>query len=357
MKFIAFYLPQFHEIPENNDAWGNGFTEWVNVKKSKPLFWGHNQPRIPLNNNYYNLLDRSTLKWQTRLANRYKVDGFALYHYWFNGRLVLEKPVRIIAENPDLKIEYCFAWANESWTKTWHGAGGDKEVLIQQTYGGEEEWEKHYQYFLTYFKDDRYLKKNGKPILIIYKLQNISRFNDMLKYWKRRAIEDGFNGLYIIAMRTAKSYAHLSKWVDGTVDFEPNNTKYARLSTSQKKFKPREKSRFLWNRFMMRDMCYSEINYQMLAKKHNKNEFRTVYVDYDDTPRRGYNGIFTKGSTPRRFEYFLKRNIQISKKEKNDLLFINAWNEWGEGNYLEPDKKNKYAYLNAILRTRNEMKI
>ncbi len=153
MKYLAMYLPQYHEIPENNDAWGKGFTEWVNVKKAVPQFEGHNQPRVPLNNNYYSLLDKETLTWQASMAQNYGVFGFCFYHYWFEGRMVLEKPVKILRDNEDIKLNYCFAWANESWTKTWHGAGGEKEILIPQTYGREDEWEKHYDYFRTFFTD------------------------------------------------------------------------------------------------------------------------------------------------------------------------------------------------------------
>ena len=135
MKLIAFYLPQFHEIPENNDAWGNGFTEWVNVKKAGRIFEGQRQPREPLYDNYYNLLDRNTMRWQAGLADEAGIYGFCFYHYWFHGRLVLEKPVSNLLSDKTLNLRYCFSWANEPWTKTWHGAGGEKEILIPQTYG------------------------------------------------------------------------------------------------------------------------------------------------------------------------------------------------------------------------------
>ena len=143
MKLVAMYLPQFHEIPENNDAWGNGFTEWVNVKKAKPLFLGHHQPRVPLHNNYYNLLECGVMERQAG------IDGFCFYHYWFGGRMVLEKPVEMFLHNKKMDFHYCFSWANEPWTKTWHGAGGNKEILIPQTYGGEEEWKKHFTISLS----------------------------------------------------------------------------------------------------------------------------------------------------------------------------------------------------------------
>lgn len=327
MKKIAFYLPQFHEIPENNDAWGNGFTEWTNVKKAVPRFEGHYQPRIPMNNNYYNLLETDTLKWQAGLADRFGIDGLCFYHYWFNGRLVLEKPVDILHENKEINISYCFAWANEPWTKTWHGASGNKEILIPQTYGGKEEWEKHFNYFIKYFKDERYIKFNGAPVLLIYRLQNIIKYNDCIRYWKRRAVEEGFPGIHIVVMKIGLSHVYMSKWVDATVDFEPNNTKY-----------------FL----KAEEMDYREINEAMITIPHKPDEYRTAFVDYDDTPRRGSRGIVTKNASPELFAKYFKKIYQLAKEEKSPFLFINAWNEWGEGNYLEPDEKNKYLYLKAV---------
>lgn len=150
MKILAFYLPQFHEIPENNRAWGKGFTEWTNVKKAKPLFRGHNQPRVPINDNY-NLLKKGVIQWQARLAKKYGIGGFCFYHYWFNGKMVLEKPMEMFLEDKGIDLSYCISWANEAWTKTWHGAGGDKEVLIRQCYGDINEWKEHYNYLRQFF--------------------------------------------------------------------------------------------------------------------------------------------------------------------------------------------------------------
>ncbi len=347
MKLLSFYLPQFHEIPENNDAWGHGFTEWTNVKKSKPLYWGHYQPRKPLNNNYYNLLDDGVLKWQASLAEKYGVSGFCFYHYWFNGRLVLEKPVELLRKNNEIKLNYCFAWANEPWTKTWHGAGGNKEILIPQTYGREEEWRAHYEYFRPYFKDERYIKEGNRPMLLVYKLQNIPAFNDMIRYWNRLAKEDGFEGMFVVSMNTGRDYTYKSKWVDATVDFEPNKTK-AMLLSMPSSLQMKENGGGLWNRLAVKAIYYTLLNEQMLKIPHKKNQFRTVFVNYDDSPRRGKSAVVTKGATPARFEKYLKKTLLRSIQEKNEYVFINAWNEWGEGNYLEPDQKFKYVYLEAV---------
>lgn len=333
IKLIAHYLPQFHEIPENNNAWGKGFTEWVNVRKARIIFEGQNQPREPLNDNYYNLLDDSVMQWQAEIANEAGIYGFCFYHYWFEGRLVLEKPVLRLLSDPSIKIHYCFAWANEPWTKTWHGAGGEREILIPQTYGREEDWEQHCQYFLPYFRDDRYIKVDGSPMLLIYRLRNIPEFNQMIRYWNKRAVEEGFEGIYIVSMNVGREHSSMSRWVNASVDFEPNTSKYELYKVS--------------------DMGGSVLDYdkicrKMLEKQHCKGYFRTMFADYDDTPRRGKRGIYTVNASPEKFGRYLSEALALSMKEGNEYVFLNAWNEWGEGNYLEPDKRWQYAYLKEM---------
>lgn len=346
MKVIALYLPQFHEIPENNDAWGNGFTEWTNVKKSRPLYAGHRQPRIPLGGNYYQLLEDGVLEWQASLAKRGGVSGFAFYHYWFNGRMVLEGPAERLLAHPEIDLPFCFSWANESWTKTWHGAGGAKEILIAQTYGGKEEWERHYQYFRPFFLDPRYIKEQNRPMVLICHLKDIPQFNQMIQYWNERAKGDGFDGIFLLTMTGTREHVNKSRWVDGSVDFEPNFTKSKKLNEPHK-IKPKDDAWFR-NYFAVKRINYDRLNREMLAQPHEKNHFRTVFVDYDDSPRRKYNAVVTIGSTPQKFEKYLKKAMELNRLEGNEYIFINAWNEWGEGNYLEPDETYRYAYLDAV---------
>lgn len=341
------YLPQFHEIPENNDAWGKGFTEWVNVKKATPLFLGHNQPRVPLHGNYYNLLNKGVMERQVALAKKAGIYGFCFYHYWFGGRMVLEKPVELLLNNRKIDFHFCFSWANEPWTKTWHGAGGNREILIPQNYGREEEWEAHYQYFHRFFIDRRYIKKDNKPVLMIYRLRNIPCFNDMIHYWNERAKEDGFSGVFIISMNCGKENVEKSRLVDASVDFEPNCTRGDLLS-AESFLHPREKGGLLWNYFAMRQIDYIKLNRKMLDKKHEKNHFRMAFVDFDDSPRRKTRAVIMKGSTPERFGRYLRKTIELSRREGNEYVFLNAWNEWGEGNYLEPDTRYRYGYLKQI---------
>lgn len=354
MKLIAMYLPQFHEIPENNDAWGNGFTEWVNVKKARPLFLGHNQPRIPLHNNYYNLLERGVMEKQMKLAKQAGIYGFCFYHYWFGERMVLEKPAEMLLNNKNIDFHYCFSWANEPWTKTWHGAGGNKEILIPQIYGGEEEWKAHYQYFRPYFLDERYIKEDNKPVLMIYRLRNIPHFNDMIRYWNTCARKDGFSGVFIISMNRCRENVWKSRWVNASVDFEPNRTK-AEMIDTKAAIAPKEDGSLLWNRFAMKCIDYKKLNEMMLGKKHEKDHFRMAFVDFDDSPRRNTRAIIMKGSSPERFGKYLRKTIRLSMQEENEYVFLNAWNEWGEGNYLEPDTRHGYSYLNQIKKVLDDL--
>ena len=333
MKLFAYYLPQFHEIEENNRAWGKGFTEWENVKSATKLFEGHYQPREPLNDNYYNLLNIDTIKWQVELAKKYGIEGFCFYHYWFkDGKHVLEKPSELLLENKDIDIQFCFSWANEPWTKTWHGAAGEKEVLIEQRYGKEEQWEEHFKYLLPFFKDKRYIKIDNKPVLLIYQINKIGCFNKMIDCWNLLAEKSGFSGVYIVDMLTSDGKIARNKRVSASVDFEPGKSK-------------RKK--------MIEDEClniqdYDEVCQRMLSQEHSENEWRCMFVNYDDTPRRHEKCIVYQGSTPQKFGKYLQAALKKSESEKSRYFFINAWNEWGEGNYLEPDKKYGYEYLQAV---------
>ena len=190
IKPIAFYLPQYHSIPENDLAWGKGFTEWTNVKKAKPLFPGHYQPRIPLDQNYYNLEDSTVMKQQSVIAKDHGIFGFCYYHYWFkNGKKLLEKPIENMLKDPDVDIPFCLCWANESWTKRWNGRDG--EIIVEQDYGAIDDWKAHFNYLFEFISDSRYITLDGKPIIIIYKPDEIPCMNDMMECWQNLALENG----------------------------------------------------------------------------------------------------------------------------------------------------------------------
>ncbi|MCM1157855.1 MAG: glycoside hydrolase family 99-like domain-containing protein [Bacteroidales bacterium] len=336
MNLVAYYLPQFHEIEENNRTWGKGFTEWDNVRKAKALFEGHYQPREPLNDNYYNLLNPDTLRWQISLAQKYGISAFCFYHYWFKGgKKVLEKPAELFLNSKDMIFQFCFSWANEPWTKTWQGASGAKEILIQQRYGEKEDWKYHFDYLLPFFKDNRYIKIAGKPMFLIYQINKIGCFDRMMDYWNELSREHGFKGLFIVDMLTFDGMVSKNKRVSATVDFEPGKAKRVIIPDDVTQLECHVKP-------------YDETCCEMLLEEHKKNEFRCMFVDYDDTPRRGNRGYVYQGSSPEKFGMYLQKTIDLSMQEHNDFVFINAWNEWGEGNYLEPDKKYQFRYLEQV---------
>lgn len=362
MKTIAFYLPQFHEIPENNLWWGKGYTEWVNVRKCKKLFRNHYQPRIPFQGNYYSLNDINVMKWQAKIAKKYGVHGFCFYHYWFaNGKKMLEKPIEQLLKHSEIDIEYCFAWANEPWSRTWQGPAGGEEILIHQDYGNQEIWEKHFIYLLNFFQDTRYIKIDNKPLLLIYRIGDIKCANKMFQCWNEMARTEGFDGVYILSMLSYEEQKKVCKYVSGTVDFEPGKSRREErmLTGKSRKIKDWVIENIRYTRAINWLLCnfldYDTINKAMLKKKHSKGEYRGVFIDYDDSPRRGIRGTIVKGASPKKFERYFSKNVEKAIREGNEMIFINAWNEWGEGNYLEPDQRYGFAYLNTIKRVMKKL--
>lgn len=356
MKLLAFYLPQFHEIPENDDAWGKGFTEWVNTKKSVPLYGGHYQPREPLNDNYYDLANPKVMEWQSELAIKYGIGGFVYYHYWFNGKKLLEKPIEQMLKNKNVKIPFCLAWANSAWTKTWHGAGGKNEILMRQTYGNEKDWKEHYEYFRNFFKDERYILVGNKPMLLIYRMKEVRKREQMFKTWNILAKEDGFDGIFIVDMLAFREKTN-SKYINATADYEPGKALFKGQNDSLGQMIKRyiriilqnyRDDYGIFNRVVANKYNYDRINKNAIKIPHKKNEFRGICVGYDDSPRQKLRAKIVDGVTPEKFEKYLYQIIIKSKEEGNEFIFINAWNEWGEGAYLEPDKKYRYQFLEAV---------
>lgn len=367
MKIIAWYLPQFHSIPENDKWWGTGFTEWVNVKKAVPLEEGHNQPRVPLNNNYYNLLEDEVKMWQVSLAKKYGIYGFCMHHYWFDGKLLLEQPVEQYLANKALDLPFCICWANEHWTNQW--ASSSERVLIEQRYGGKKEWKQHFDYLLPFFNDSRYIKENGKPLFVIYRPELIECLNDMLDYWQELANESGLPGITFAYQGFKWDYVKEKDDSRFTYNIEYQPTlcwNEARQKTLAVKI---QDSLPVW--FMK--LFAKPLNYikGIIANHETVNEhvqdydelwekvlshqpvsdkcIPGVFVDWDNTPRKGERGIYLKGATPTKFQQYFERALEKAKNVyKKDYMFVFSWNEWAEGGYLEPDEKNGYGYLEAI---------
>lgn len=349
IKIIAFHLPQYHTFPENDEWWGKGFTEWVNVRKAKPLFEGHNQPRVPLNNDYYNMLDISTLERQAEQSKKYGIYGFCYYHYWFNGKKLLEKPVELLLEHNEINQRYCLCWANEPWTRSWDGDTG--VVLMPQEYGGKDEWEEHFEYLLPFFRDERYIRVDNKPLFVIYRTNSIYCCNEMLAYFHKRALEEGLNGLFVLEEKNSFQPERASVLTQGAIEFEPLYTlKYGR--SLWQKITQRIWSDCL-NKLDKTSMRYYDYRktWKNLAKRTYKTDsdiYQCAFVDWDNTARRGENGIVFRKSSPEVFEQGFKSLVVAAKKKDKKLVFVNAWNEWAEGCYLEPDEKNEFRYLEAL---------
>lgn len=367
MKTIAFFVPQYHEIPLNNKYWGKGFTEWVNVKNAKPMFEGHKQPRVPLNDNYYNLLDKKTKLWQQELAKKYGIYGFCYYHYWFNGKMLLEKPCEQILDDKELNLPFCFCWANEAWSMEWTGK---QKVIMPQFYGDKKEWEEHWNYLSKFFKDQRYIKENGKPILVLYRPESISCLKEMLSYWRTLAERDGFPGIIFMSQSPQfmfdKRLDHSQ--IDYDIEYEPrtsqvtmNKDKFKALKQIRRDFMGFCEKKFGWDlrRFGAGFIAkvtntqrpnYDETwNHILNRKPYSKKSIPCAFVDWDNSPRYHERGRVYIGSSPQKFKEYFSKFLKKARKEFNkDYMFIFAWNEWGEGGYLEPDEDNKYGYLEAV---------
>ncbi len=346
-RVIAFYLPQFHPIPENDKWWGKGFTEWTNVKKSKPLFKGHKQPRVPLNENYYNLLDDNTFKWQINLAKKYGIDGFCFYHYWFNGKLLLEKPLENYLSNKSLDFPYFFSWANEPWARTWDGE--NTKVLMHQIYGGNEDIINHFNYMLPFFRDSRYIKKDNKPIFVLYRAESISYLKEMIRLWNDLAKQNGFDGIYFIESLTAYQKEKMYQETDACFYFEPMWIHKNQYSITHRMIC--RMFSILFNVKYVR-LYKTSMNNIIKSEKISKDRYAGFFVDWDNSPRRGRESAIYWGTSIKLFEKYLIKQFDKMVAAECPVLFINAWNEWAEGTYLEPDTVNNYSYLEAIKRVK-----
>lgn len=346
MKIYALYLPQFYETEENNRWWGTGYTEWTAVRRSKPFFEGHKQPFKPYNDYYYDLTKKSTIKWQTDLARKYGINGFIIYHYWYCGKLMLEKPCEIIWANKDIDIEYCFCWANHPWTKAWDGK--KHHILQEQTYGGLKEWKEHFEYFAKYFADERYTKVNYKPVVYIYNASDIPNYDEMIKCWDTLAKEKGYCGIYIVQFISSKNVCPVGNRVDAVFEDEPLFS--ARFEYSWVKIIKRILSKV---RNVPDIMDYDYTWSKILKKRRVYNGLPIIqgaFCSFDNTPRRGNKGTtLFHGANPQKFEKYLRNLINTKRKDvSEDFLVINAWNEWGETAMLEPSDIYEYGYLEAV---------
>ena len=363
MKVIAIYLPQFHAFPENDEWWGEGYTEWTAVRNAKPLYRGHMQPKAPLDGVYYDLAKdgAGTLKKQAELAKKYGIYGFMFYQYYFKGRKLMEKPLEILLNNPDIDLRYSLCWANESWTRAWYDKS--EEVLLKQEYGNEADWEEHFKYLLPFFRDKRYIKIDGKPVFHIYRTFEIEELSKIADYFNNRAKEEGFEGIFLIGGLTAaklEDRADVRERFGGWYYFEPGYTlKHNMSPAASLEYNICVAARHFINIFkkdklLERRIPIRHIYDGIASREYASDEFPGLLAGWDNTPRRGYKGLVYTGSEPRIFGELLNKLKEKTAGRKNDFIYINAWNEWGEGAMIEPDRQFKNGYLEEIRRVQDE---
>jgi lipopolysaccharide biosynthesis protein len=352
VRLISFYLPQFHPIPENDLWWGTGFTEWTNVVKARPLFEGHYQPHLPADLGFYDLRLAEVRAAQARMARQYGIYGFCYYHYWFNGRRVLERPLDEVLSCGEPDLPFCVCWANENWTRRWDGQ--ENEVLLKQNYSLQDDID-HIRSLIPTFKDPRYIRIDGKPLFLVYKASHLPDPSASIETWRREAKNAGLSGLYVCCVDSSAAEHGLSTpaGADAAVEFAPDWTCLPRRIAVGRRFRLLQR-RLIWGTSKRNHICeYAELVEHMLNKPAvDYRRFRCVTPMWDNSARRKQGAFITRNSTPTLYEHWLEEVIKQELKSagSNRMVFINAWNEWAEGNHLEPCARWGTAYLEATLR-------
>jgi lipopolysaccharide biosynthesis protein/glycosyltransferase involved in cell wall biosynthesis len=339
-KVIAFYLPQFHPIPENDEWWGKGFTEWTNVTKALPNFKGHYQPHVPDEMGYYDLRLPEVQKRQVELAKKYGIHGFCFYYYWFSGKRLLERPLNQYLANPDFDLPFCLCWANENWTRRWDGA--EHQILIAQDYN-EHEYEHFIHDISSHFLDPRYIRVEGKPVLLVYRINLLPDPQKAVEVWRTECRKMGIGEIYLIAVQSFGISDPRPFGFDAAVEFPPSNLGQARISnTSVKITNPNFKGQIF---------DYNIAARLMMEKQHEDyTAFKSVMPSWDNTARRQNESHIFINSSPDNYKNWLSQVVNYTTQnlpEDRRFIFVNAWNEWAEGTHLEPDSLQGYAYLQA----------
>jgi lipopolysaccharide biosynthesis protein len=339
---VAYYLPQFHAIPENDEWWGNGFTEWVNVRKASPQYSGHDHPRVVTTLKEYDLRNVEVMHRQAELARAHDIDAFCFYFYWFDGKRLLDKPLdNYLEAGPD--FPFCLSWANENWTRRWDGK--EHEVLIGQNYS-EATADEIFDSFLPYFSDPRYLRVDGAVVLVLHRVDHIPLAPELTERWRRLAVQHGVGDLHIIAAETKVGIRPEAFGVDAVAEFPPvgSNT----LGSAQ----------VLPVSGLKADFAGRVMSYPRMAKRFMNRKtptftrYRAVAPGWDNTARRGKSATIYVGHSPAEYGRWLAhaRKQEDGRRGATGLVFINAWNEWAEGAYLEPDATWGTQFLEATRR-------
>lgn len=337
VRLIAFYLPQFHPIAENDQWWGKGFTEWTNVTKAQPLFEEHYQPHLPTELGFYDLRLRQTRHEQIELAKSYGIDGFCYHYYWFSGKRLLNKPIDDMLADPASEMPFCFCWANENWTRRWDAA--DHEVLIAQQYREEDDLA-FIQELAPVFRDPRYIRVDGKPLLIVYRVQHLPDPLRTAAIWRNHCREAGIGEIHLCAALTHGNESFRQYGFDSGVEFPPHNLRDASVNAEIQFFNP----------FKGYVLQFATIARSYLTRDYaDEPVFKTVFPSWDNTARTGQRAVVVLNGTPANYAHWLSSTIEktLQAGASDPLVFINAWNEWAEGCHLEPDRKYGRAFLEA----------
>lgn len=364
-KVIAFYLPQFHPIPENDAWWGTGFTEWTNVTLSGPRFFGHHQPQLPADLGFYDLRLSETRTLQAALAKQYNIYGFCYYHYWFNGRMLLQKPFNEVLASNEPDFPFCLCWANENWTRAWDGL--DRQVLIEQDYTKDDS-AAHIIWLINAFKDIRYIKVDGRPLLLIYRFDKIPGIRDMITAWRNAVRNAGFADLYVCAVKNGfidiDDQDILDFGFNAIVDFQPNRHDFPASSNIKSKI-------YRIARQFLPDALYQKLKLSVAANNIvsyrdmvcalmdkdwpvSYSKFPCVFPSWDNSARRK-SATIIQNDNPELYGKWLVSAINKVKAypKSEQIVFINAWNEWAEGCHLEPDLRYGHAFLEQTAKAIN----
>lgn len=354
-RFLALYLPQFHPIPENDEWYGKGFTEWRSVASAKPLYLGHYQPHIPADLGFYDLRLKDTVLEQVSLAKEYGVDGFLYWHYWFgNGKQLLEGPFNEMVRDKSIDFGFAAAWGNASWDKKQWGAKGQNKRLIEQQYLGREDYTAHFYSLLEALKDPRYIRIEDKPIFVIYRPLDSKEIPEMIRVWRELARKEGLKDIYFIGHDLIGK--NKTKILDAGFDAVYDDNMLNIHHSKPKGLKG------LWT--LMRTYLHiptafnykDAVRYMILKDDYTENVIPTVIPNWDHTPRTGTKNIMFKNCEPKYFKWLVGEAIKAiqNKDEEHQIVFIKSWNEWGEGNHMEPDMRYGRGYLKALKEARDE---
>jgi hypothetical protein len=347
-RLIAFYLPQFHPIPENDEWWGRGFTEWTNTAKAKPMFKGHYQPHVPADLGFYDLRVPEIRAAQAQMAKEYGIEAFCYYHYWFAGKRLLQRPFTEVLQSGEPDFPFCLCWANQTWTGIWHGC--PDRVLIEQAYPGDEDHRAHFDALLPAFADRRYVTVDGKPLFLIYRWDEVPNIREVTDFWRTLAVKSGLKGLHIVAV-----LHHKNTWVPEQYGFDACIRSYLR---------PRDERRISWLHPVKKLIrFYQQNNGRPLVYSYEKEllevfpnkvpdveDYPCLMPNWDNTPRSGAGGVVLHGSTPELFRIQVRKSLELTEgvPREHRIIFVKSWNEWAEGNHLEPDIRFGKRYLEVL---------